>query len=89
MTRQSREHATQISAGIANPPSLRVELEQMLRNDEAQQLGIPKTRLPAPGMSPRRADLGQDPIIEEDVKCGQEGVEFVVHTKGLTPSANN
>jgi hypothetical protein len=38
-----------MSAGIANPPSLGVELEQMLRNDEAQQLRIPKTRLPTPG----------------------------------------
>ena len=56
----------------------------MLRNDQAQQFGTRETGLPAPDMSPRQADPGQDPIIQEDVKCGQEGVEFIVNTKGLT-----
>jgi hypothetical protein len=61
----------------------------MLRHDQTQQLGIPETGLTASDMSPRHPDPGQDPVIEEDVKCGQEGVEFIVHTKGLTPSAND
>jgi hypothetical protein len=33
------------------------------------------------------ADRGQDPVIEVDVECDQEGVEFSFHTPGLTPSA--
>ncbi len=35
------------------------------------------------------ADRGQDPVIEMDVKCDQEGVEVGIHTLGLTPSAND
>ena len=61
----------------------------MLGNYQAQQLGIGKQRLPTSDMRSGQADPGQDPIIQEDVKCGQEGVEFIVHTKGLTPSAND
>ena len=61
----------------------------MLRNDQTQQLGIGTLRLPNRDMSLGEADPRQDPIIEEDLKCGQEGVEFVVHTTGLTFSANN
>jgi hypothetical protein len=34
----------------------------------------------------RKADRGHDPVIEMDVKCGQEGVEVSFHTQGLTPS---
>jgi hypothetical protein len=37
----------------------------------------------------RKAERGQDPVVEMDVKCGQEGVEVGFHTQGLTPSAND
>ena len=39
-------------------------------------------------MGSGQADPGQDPVIEKDVKFGQERVAAIVHTKGLTPSAN-
>jgi len=63
--------------------------EQMVGNDQAQQLGIGKLRFPAANVGSGQTDPGQDPIIEEDVKCGQEGVEVIVHTKGLAPSATD
>lgn len=47
------------------------------------------TRVGAHDMSPRQSDSRQDPIFEEDAQCGQEGVEFIVRTKGLTPSASD
>jgi len=61
----------------------------MLRDDQAQQLGVHQPRFAAADMGSGQADPGQDPIIEEDVQCGQEGVEVIVHTKGLTPSASD
>lgn len=61
----------------------------MLCDKQAQQLGVRQLRLAPPDMGSRQADNGQDPVIENDVKCGQEGVEVIVHTKGLTPSAND
>ena len=86
---QGREHAAQMGVRIADPPGLGIELEQVLGDDQAQQLGIGKPWFPAADMCSGQADPGQDPIIEEDVKCGQEGVEVIVHTKGLTPSTND
>lgn len=60
----------------------------MLRHDQARQLSIREAVFPASDMGSGQADPGEDPIIQEDVKCGQEGVELIVHTSGLTPSAN-
>ena len=66
-----------------------LHLKPRISPAQAQQLGIGKLRFPAADMGSGQTDPGQDPIIEEDVKCGQEGVEVIVHTKGLTPSAND
>ena len=84
---QVREHVTQMSAGVTDPAGLGIELEQVLGDDQAQQLGIGELGFTTADMSPGQADPGQDSVIEKDVQCGQEGVEFVVHTKGLTSSA--
>lgn len=34
-------------------------------------------------------DNGHYAIFQIDVECCQEGVQLIVHTKGLTPSAGN
>lgn len=59
----------------------------MLRDQQTQQLDIVQRGLATGMVIPGEADRGQDPIIEMDVKCGQEGVQFGIHTQGLTPSA--
>ncbi len=58
-------------------------------DDQPQQLGIIKADLPAGPTGPGIAQIRQDTVGQEDIECGQEGVEFIVHTKGLTPSASN
>ncbi|GAB3141623.1 hypothetical protein GCM10027057_25520 [Marisediminicola antarctica] len=40
-------------------------------------------------MGSRQPDPRQDPIIEEDVKSGQEAVVVIAHTKGVRPSAKD
>lgn len=37
----------------------------------------------------RKAERGQDPIVEMDVHCGQEGVEVSFHRQGFVPAAND
>ena len=59
----------------------------MLRDQQTQQLDIVQRRLATRAVIPREADRGQDAVIEMDVECDQEGVEFGIHTQGLTPSA--
>ncbi|AIT62141.1 hypothetical protein CDOO_00890 [Corynebacterium doosanense CAU 212 = DSM 45436] len=54
-----------------------------------QQLDIVQRGLATGVVVPGEADRGQDPVIEMDVKCDQEGVEVGIHTLGLTPSAND
>ena len=44
---QGREYVARTGGGVANPQGLGVELEQMLGDDQAQQLGIGKSWLPA------------------------------------------
>ena len=78
-----------MDSGVADPPGLGVELEQVLGDDQTQQLGIGKLRLPAADVSSGPAEPGQNLIIEEDVQCGQDGVEVGFHTQGFTPSAND
>jgi hypothetical protein len=59
----------------------------VLRDQQTQQLDIVQRRLATRAVIPREADRGQDAVIEMDVECDQEGVEFGIHTQGLTPSA--
>lgn len=61
-------------------------MQQVLGHDQAEQLGIIKPDFPAGPAGPGIAQVRQDTVGKEDIKCGQEGVEFIVHTKGLTPS---
>ncbi len=61
----------------------------MLRDDQAQQLGVHQPTLATADMGSRQTDPGQDPIIEEDVKSGQEAVMVIAHTKGVRPSAKD
>ena len=64
-------------------------MQQLLGHDQAEELGVIKLDLPAWPAGPLVAQIRQDTVGEEDIECGQEGVEFIVHTKGLTPSASN
>lgn len=84
-----REHVVQVVPGVADPPGLGAELQQLLGDDQAQEFGIRERRLAPgvvfPGVSERR----QYAVFQIDVKCSQEGVEFTVHNLGLTPSATD
>ncbi len=64
-------------------------MQQLLGNDQAQQFGIIKLDFPAGPAGPGISQIRQDAVGQGDIECGQEGVEFIVHTKGLTPSASN
>ncbi|MET4093488.1 hypothetical protein ABIB51_000394 [Arthrobacter sp. UYCu712] len=64
-------------------------MKQLLGHDQAQQFGIIEPDLSARPAGPGVPQIRQDTVGEEDIECGQEGVEFIVHTKGLTPSASN
>ena len=61
----------------------------MLRDEQAQKFGVVQRGFAAGVMIPGEADRGQDPVIEMDVKCDQEGVEVGFHTQVLTPSAKD
>jgi hypothetical protein len=61
----------------------------MLGHDQAQQFDIVEDGFAARVMIPGKAQRGHDPIVEMDVKCGQEGVEVSFHTQGLTPSVTD
>ena len=74
---------------ITNPFPLRSDAEQVLGDDQAEQLNVVENGLTTRVMITRKAERGQDPIIEMDVQCGQEGVEVSFHTQGLTPSVND
>ena len=78
-----------MGAGVADPFPLRSDAEQMLGDDQTEQLNVVENGLTTGVMITRKAERGQDPIIEMDVQCGQEGVEVSFHTQGLTPSAND
>ena len=75
-----------MGVGIADPLPFRRDAEQMLGDDQADQLNIVENGFAARVMIPRKAERGQDPIIEMNVKCGQEGAQICLHTQGLTPS---
>jgi hypothetical protein len=64
-------------------------VQQLLGHDQAQELGVIKPDLPAWPAGSGVAQVRQDTVGEEDIRCGREGVEFIVHTKGITPSASN
>lgn len=89
LQREAREHLDQVRVRVTDPLAIRRDPEQMLGHDQTQQLNIVEGGLAAGVTIPRRAESGQDPVIEVDVKCGQEGVEVSFHTQGLTPSVNN
>lgn len=61
----------------------------MLRDQQAEQLDVVQRGLATGMVIPGEADRGQDPVIEVDVKCDKEGVQFGIHTQGLTPSAHD
>lgn len=86
---QRREHAAEVRVGVPNPPGARVELQQILCHDQAQQLGIYQPGFAAPDMGSGQADPGHDPITEEDIKCGPDGVELIDQTEGSTSTAIN
>lgn len=61
--------------------------EHVLGDDQAEQLNVIQDGFAARVVISRKAERGEDAVIEMDVKCGQEGVEVCFHTLGLTPSA--
>ena len=46
----------------------------MLGDDQAEQLNIVEPWLPARMVIAGKAERGHGPVVEMDVKCGQEGV---------------
>ncbi len=74
---------------VTNLFPFRSDAEQVLGNDQAEQLNVVENGLTTRVMITRKAKRGQDPIVEMDVQCGQEGGEVSFHTQGLTPSAND
>lgn len=61
-------------------------MQQLLGHGQAQEFRVIELDLPAGTTGPGVAQVRQDTVGEEDIECGQEGVEFIVHTKGLTPT---
>jgi hypothetical protein len=59
----------------------------VLSHDEAQELGIVQSGFTARGMVACETDRGEDTVVEMDVECYEESVEFRVHILGLTLSA--
>jgi len=47
----------------------------MLGDDQTEQLNVVENGLAARMMITRKAERGQDPVVEMDVKCGQEGAK--------------
>lgn len=89
LLRQVREHVPQVRVGVADPFPIRRDPEQLLGHDQAQQLDVVQRRQSARLTIPRKAESGQDSVVEMNVKRGQEGVEVSFHTQGLTGSAND
>jgi hypothetical protein len=75
--------------GVADPFAVRGDPEQVLGDEKAKQLNVVQGWFAARMTIPRKAESGQDPVVEMDVKCGQEGVEVGFRTQGLTPSVND
>ena len=86
---QRWEHAQQMGVGVADPFAFGGDAEQVLGDDQAEQLNVAENRFAAWVVITRKAERGQYPVVEMDVKCGQEGVEVGFHTQGLTPSVND
>ena len=74
---------------VTNPFPFRSDAEQVLGHDQTEQLNVAEDGFAAWVVITRKAERGQDPVVEMDVQCGQEGVEVGFHTQGLTPSAND
>lgn len=89
LLRDVREHAMQVRAGVPDPLALGRDPEQVLRDQQTQQLDVVERGLTTRVMIAREPDRRQDPVIEMDVQCDQEGVEVSFHTQGLTPSASD
>ena len=79
----------QVRAGVPDPLALGRDPEQVLRDQQTQQLDVVERGLTTRVMIAREPDRRQDPVIEMDVQCDQEGVEVSFHTQGLTPSASD
>jgi hypothetical protein len=76
---QLREQAGQVLAGVADPPPLAGDAQQVLGHRQAQQLSIIQLRLPAGQVIVRPAERGQYAVSQIHVECGQEGVQVVRH----------
>lgn len=63
--------------GIADPLAIRRDPQQLLGHDQAEQLDIGQGRFASRMAMSRKAESGQDPIIEMHVKCGREGVQIL------------
>ena len=89
LLREVREHVEQVSAGVADPSAVGRDPEELLRDEQAQQFGVVQGGFATGVVLAGDSHRGQDPVIEMNVQCGQEGVEVSIHTRGLTPSAND
>lgn len=68
--------------------ALRIVLEVAIRRCRCfRQISRPRCVLAAHTMIPTEPDRRQDPVIEMDIECDQQGVEICIHTLGLTPFA--
>lgn len=88
LLRQRREHLLQVGVRKPDPAPFGRVAEQLLRDHQTQQLDIIQPGLAPWLMQAGEPQRGQDPVVEVDIECGQEGVEVLIHTRRLAPSAN-
>jgi hypothetical protein len=74
LLRQVGEHIGEVCLNVPDPFPVRRDAEQLLGDDQAEQLDIGQDRLSTRVLISRKADRGQDPIVQMDIQCGQEGV---------------
>jgi hypothetical protein len=71
----------------ADPSPVRGDTEQVLGDDKAEQLNVGQGRRPPRTGPPGKPQRGEDPIVQMDAQCVQDGVWICLHEQGLTPSA--
>lgn len=71
---------------VTDPFAVRCDPEEVLGDDEAEELDVVECGFAFGVAISGKAQRGHDPIVEMDVKCGQEGVKVCLHKPGLTPS---
>jgi predicted kinase len=80
---QVAEQVPETAVGEPDPPVLAVDAEQHLRDGQGQQLRVAES-----GPSPPSAASRHNVIVDLHIKCGQEGVQVVRHSRSWPPSSH-